>query len=305
MPAASRPPTASFSPSPPASSSRHAVAGPPVSELSARDPKQEAGRPAGANKRQRAGVRRCSDARPRRPRRPAAAVTRVTGRGARAHVPRTSWPVAGGPTTPDRCDAVAARVAAVVPMIDDGCAAAAAARSQKAAWCETTTGRPTEAAGRGTGARRARDAAAVTPACSSRLAASGQETRQGGEKRNGSPSTFARRPARLFGSSRRGAPCLCATNVCLPALPSAPSPRALLPSSAGPSAAPLRPRTCPPAQPCASRAHPAAALLCCPVPSSARRSSAPSARPASGLDHTTLSIPHLVRSGKSSSVGRG
>lgn len=225
MPAASRPPTASFSPSPPASSSRHAVAGPPVSELSARDPKQEAGRPAGANKRQRAGVRRCSDARPRRPRRPAAAVTRVTGRGARAHVPRTSWPVAGGPTTPDRCDAVAARVAAVVPMIDDGCAAAAAARSQKAAWCETTTGRPTEAAGRGTGARRARDAAAVTPACSSRLAASGQETRQGGEKRNGSPSTFARRPARLFGSSRRGAPCLCATNVCLPCpLPRAPGP---------------------------------------------------------------------------------
>ena len=81
-----------------------------------------------------------------------------------------------------------------------------------------------------------------------------------------------------------------------------------LPPPAGPPAAPPRR----PHYPSAAALRVTFAPGCCSsfLPSAQLSSPPPpplGSRPAnaSGLDHTTLSIPHLVRSGKSSSVGRG
>ena len=85
--------------------------------------------------------------------------------------------------------------------------------------------------------------------------------------------------------------------------------RNLLPPAGPPAAPPRRPHypsaaawrvTFAPG--CCSSFLPSAQLSCRPPPPPPLGSSPANA---SGLDHTTLSIPHLVRSGKSSSVGRG
>ena len=94
-------------------------------------------------------------------------------------------------------------------------------------------------------------------------------------------------------------------------VPSLLEPGRNLPPSAGPSATPPRR----PHMPSAAALRVTFAPGCCSSFLPSARLSSPRRQPcaqgpqtqllASGLDHTTLSIPHLVRSGKSSSVGRG
>ena len=301
--------------------------GPPVSEpLSAAGPKQEAaGCAARASERRPSalgggGDDACPDARPcRRPAAAAAAAVKtttttralVTGRRGRLHVPRTGWPVAGGPTsapTAATLSPVRARPAgwplssrgsmldAAAAMVDDAAAARAAdpdtlrgrlrarglsppaavsrplpvcsRRRRRCSQCarETTGWLGRGNAGRAGSVRRRRrrhhGAAGQLPAREEREGDGRKQTNKQKKKTGDRPWTPCSLARWLARSPR---PCPAAGFArCPPA-------RELLLPSAGPSAAPPRPRAGPPARPCARRAHPAAALLCCAPPSAARR----------------------------------